>query len=267
MQLLLTLTFFASSITFANAMIKLVGPEETAEDLSRPISQEYEITWYRFKSYYDDGNTQWKVLDIARKYYTNKDSTLTYQNFVQAGKEYLINNMVESQMTFQGMGKILPKLQNALTHYLHERKNKTFNLEEFFKHTCQGQFKQFLKVNIAFEDQPWEVQQKLIHELEEKKRKSPDHHHRHDLHSEEHYIYGHKNHKKEIPEMRKHELRRRFQLEYTGIEWLDDGRRVTDEDYDQEAPAKERRLHNYGFKRDNITDDLVDELLEFELDL
>ena len=257
----------ASMLSAAFGMIKLVGPEETEEDLSKPISHEYEITWYRFRTYFEDGNSQWRVMDIARKYYDNKDTNITYQNFLQAAKEYLINDMAESRMSFQGMGKIIPKLHGALVYYLNPSKNKTFTLEEFFRHTCQRQFKQYLKVSISFKEQPWEVQQKLVHEWEETKRKNKDYMHRHELHHDEHYIMGYKRHEKDIPEMRKDEIRRRFQKVYIGVEWLDDGRRVIDEDYDEEAPSKDRKLHNYGFKRDNITSEQVDELLDFELDL
>ena len=87
-------------VSLTCCMIKLVGPEETTEDITKPISKEQEISFYRFKTYFDDGNTQWGVFDVARKYYVNKDSVITYQNFLQAGKEYLIMQMSESRLSF-----------------------------------------------------------------------------------------------------------------------------------------------------------------------
>ena len=40
---------------------------------------------------------------------------------------------------------------------MNEKKNSSFTLEEFFRHTVQGQFKQYLKSYVKYEDQPWEL--------------------------------------------------------------------------------------------------------------
>lgn len=253
-------------VSTVHSMIKLVGPEAPPEDLSKPIGSEREISFERFKKYFDDGNTQFKVFDIARKYYTNKDSNITYQNFIQAGKEYLISQMADSRMSFQAIGTLITKIQGALTHYLNEDKNKTFTLEEFFRHSVQGQFKHLMKIGIQFHEQPWEVQQKLMKELEEKKEKNA-HGRPHEYDHEEAYIKGYDKHTRDLETMRREEVRRRFQMKYSGVEWLDDGRRVIDEDYDEEKPKKKRNLHRYGFKRDSIPTETVDELLNMELDL
>ena len=213
-----------------SAMIKLVGPEETEEDLTKPISLEREITWYRFRTYFDDGNTQFRVFDIARKYYFSKDSTISFQNFIQAGKEYVMSDMADSQMSFQAIATLVPLVQRSLIHFLNEKKNSTFTLEEFFKHSVQGQFKQFARANLPFNKQPWEIQQKMKHELEEKKLKNPHPHMHHDIDHDERYIKGDTGHAKDLNEMRKDELRRRYQNDYTGVEWQDDGRRVIDDD-------------------------------------
>lgn len=252
----------------SSSPIKLVGPDESTEDLDKPIKEEYMITWYRFKHYFSDGNTQWKVFDIARKYYINKDTNITFANFLQAGKEYIIADLVEKRLSFQALGHLIVQIQPALTYYMNEIKNKTFSLEEFFKHTCQGRFRSFMRVGIDFKDQPWEVQQRLMHELEVKKRKtmhlSSPHHHD----PEQDYIYGH-SHKVErnLDIMRKEEIARRFREVYDNVEWLDDGRRVTDEDYTEEFPTKERTLFKYAQTRENSTKEVVDDLLSLELDM
>lgn len=250
------------------AMIKLVGPDETTEDLTKPISQEREMSWYRFRTYFKDGNTQFRVLDISRKYYDAVDRNITYQEFVKAGKEYVIEDMCLNKMHFKSIAKIIPRLNEAFSQWLHEKKNQSFSLQEYFQHSVQGQFKSYLKGFLAFKDQPWEVQQRLIHELEDKKRKNPHHHHGHELHHEEAYISGKYNgYGKNLTMMRQEELQRRFQQEYGGLEWTDDGRRVIDEDYDAEAPSENRTLHQYRIQKDNLTQDQVDELLMMELDL
>lgn len=260
---LLALTALVSS-----SPIKLVGPDETEEDLNKPIKEEYQITWYRFRHYFADGNTQWKVFEIARKYYINKDTNITFANFLQAGKEYIIADLVNQRLSFQALGHLIVQIQPALVYYMNELKNKTFSLEEFFRHTCQGRFKSFMRVGINFKEQPWEVQQRLVHELEVKKRKtaflSSPHHHD----PEQDYIYGH-SHKvdRNLDLMRKEEIGRRFREVYNQIEWLEDGRRVTDEDYQEEFPTRERTLHKYAQSRENNTKEVVDELLSLELDM
>lgn len=263
----LTLLLLAFSV---RGMIKLVGPEETTEDITKPISKEQEISFYRFKTYFDDGNKQWSVFDIARKYYINKDSNITFQNFIQAGKEYLITQMADSRMSFQAIGKKITKIQPALAYYMNEKKNMTFSLEEFFRHSVQGQFKQFLNVFISYNELPWEIQQQKIHELEaKKKRHGADHPHmKHELETEERMVSGHRHeHTVTVDKLRQNEVRMRYQNEYNGIEWLPDGRRVIDEDYDSLTPSRERNLHKYANKRDQITKEEVDELIDFEMDL
>lgn len=254
-------------VTCASAMIKLVGPDESTEDLSKPIKHEYEITFYRFKAYFDDGNTQWPVFNIARKYYVNKDANITFANFIQAGKEYIIADLLSQQLSFHSLGHLITKIQPSLVYYLNEIKNQTFNLEEFFKHTCHGRFRQFMKVGIDFKDQPWEVQQKMMHTLDMKKRKDMFAHAPHHQDHDETYIYGHKSNHRDLDSMRKEEIGRRFRDVYGGVEWIEDGRRVTDPDYDLEHPTENRTLHRYAQTRENSTKEVVDELLALELDL
>jgi hypothetical protein len=262
-HVLATAAFLA---TFTKAIIKLVGPDESTEDITKPIKNEYEISWYRFKNYFDDGNNQWKVFDIARKYYTNKETNITYQNFIQAGKEYVIEDLVSKRHSFHSTGTLLGKVHMSLVFYMNEKKNETFTLEEFFRHTVQGRFKQFMRVGVEFNDQPWEIQQKLVHDLEVKKRKDMfSHASPHEDH-EETYIYGYKSHNRDIETMRREEIGRRFRSQYAGIEWMEDGRKVTDIDYEEEIPAKERTLHKYAQTRENSTKEIVDELLGLELD-
>lgn len=261
------LACLASLVAFSKAIIKLVGPDESTEDITKPIKNEYEISWYRFKNYFDDGNTQWKVFDIARKYYTNKETNITFQNFIQAGKEYVIYDLVSKRHSFHATGKLLGKVQSSLVYYMNEKKNETFTLEEFFRHTVQGRFKQFIRVGVNFDEQPWEVQQKLMHDLEVKKRKDMFAHAAPHEDHEETYIYGHKSQHRGLDAMRKEEIARRFRAEYGGIEWIEDGRKVTDSDYEEEVPIKERNLHKYANTRENSTKEIVDDLLSIELDM
>jgi hypothetical protein len=246
------------------SMIKLVGPDETTEDITLPIKGERQISFYRFKSYFDDGNSQYRVFGIARKYFINKDVNITHQNFIQAGKEYLMADLADSRYNFKTIAKIAPFVHEALATSLNEHKNVTYSLEEFFRHTVQGQFKQFVKSYMKFEDQPWEIQQKLLKKMAKKKADPnySDHHHDH----EETYITGHKRTTKTVEEMKKEEARRMYSREYVQVEWMEDGRRVIDSDYDQEEPERQRKLHAYHMAaRDRMSIDEVDELLNMDL--
>ena len=76
-----------------------------------------------------------------------------------------------------------------------------------------------MRVGVSFEEQPWEVQQKMIHELEVKKRRdmfshAPHNHHDH----EEQYIYGNKKSHRGLEDIRKQEIGKRFREQYNAIE-------------------------------------------------
>ena len=59
----------------------------------------------------------------------------------------------------------------------------------------------------------------------------------HEIEHEERMISGKPYHYEvSIEKIRQGEIRQRFQNKYNGIEWLPDGRRVIDEDYELEAP-------------------------------
>ena len=49
------------------------------------------------------------------------------------------------------------------------------------------------------------------------------------------------------------------------IEWDEDGRKVTDEDYDDIEPKFQRKLHNARIKRERLDDDEINMLLEEDL--
>lgn len=263
-KLILASGILMGFLAAVQSMIKLVGPDETTEDITVPIKGERQITFYRFKSYFDDGNSQYRVFGIARKYFINKDVNITHQNFIQAGKEYLLADLADSRYNFKTISKIAPYIHEALAYGLNEHKNVTYSLEEFFRHTVQGQFKQMVKGFMKFEDQPWEIQQKLLHKLE-KKKSDPnysDHHHDH----EESYITGHKRTVKTVEDLKKEEARRLYAKEYVQVEWMEDGRRVIDKDYDQEEPERQRRLHEYhSVGRERMSMEEVEELLNMDL--
>lgn len=252
--------------------VRLVGPDDgKEEDITIPIKKEHEISWKRFQAYYDEQNTQWKVISIARKYYETKETNLTYPNFLRAGKEYLIHDLIDGKkLTFKGIAKTIGRIKNSMVHYMNEHKNKTFCLKDFFRFSVQGDFKGYMRIGTAFKDEPWEVQQKLIHELHEKKRnKHGDPHHESEVHSSEAYISGKQGHQSNLDQLRKSELTRRFHQQYSGIEWTDDGRRVVDDDWDEEFPTRERKLHTYHEKKkqDKLDQEEIDKLLDFEVSL
>jgi hypothetical protein len=77
--------------------------------------------------------------------------------------------------------------------------------------------------------------------------------------------FGRKRKHVKVVDLKKKELKRKFEERYKGIEWSLDGRRVVDDDYDDLEPAYERKLHKERLTRDKLNEDEMDMLLDEDL--
>jgi len=69
----------------------------------------------------------------------------------------------------------------------------------------------------------------------------------------------------ELRELKKREVERKIRERYGSIEWKTDGRRVVDEDYDEDEPAYERKLHIGRINKEKLNEEDIDMLLEEDL--
>lgn len=69
----------------------------------------------------------------------------------------------------------------------------------------------------------------------------------------------------ELRDLKQREVERKIRERYGSIEWKTDGRRVSDDDYDEDEPAYERKLHIGRINKEELKDEDIDMLLEEDL--
>jgi len=247
--------------------ISHLSPSEKAEYFKNNPRKEHEppriqseIKYEEFEQMHDSMNytEKFPIFGLTRKYYFNREKNLTSYAFVEACLEYIVQDISSSDesTSFGTLQRLITNIRKSLRQQFLRREKVSFRT--FFYQTIGGGLSHLIHGGRTWKELPQEYREVLEttnpeHTLRERYRKGEDEHRREPQHAE-------------IKHLKHFEIERKVREAYHGVEWEKDGRRVIDEDYDEELPKYERKLHIMKSKvKDELSDDEIDMLLENDL--
>jgi hypothetical protein len=237
-------------------------PKMKRKDNGTLPESEDNLTWDEFQELHDEGNwtKKYKIFEISKKYFPDRTKNITKSLFVTMAREYIIQDLVAAtfKLSFDTIAQLQKLFKKVLWHHFTDVRKTEMSFTDLYRYTIGGSLGRMLHHTVPFDELPLQLQAEI----------EKMHANKTDYELEEMFMMRrHKRRKEsvELIELKKRELKRKFKEKYGHTEWRMDGRRVIDDDYDDLEPAFERKVHLTRLKKDKLTEDEIDELLEEDL--
>ena len=229
---------------------------------STPIPEkEDEITLELFKHMHDQGNwtKKFPIFKLTKHYFPeDKEINITKKQFVNLARDYIVEDLIATRfnLTFNTIVELQSIFKHIFRDHFTDVEAKEMSFEDVYRYTIGGSLGRLLHYKVVFEDLPQQLQE-AIKEM-----------HENDPSDEIEDLMGYRRSRPKpakVLDLKEKEIKRKFKERYEGIEWMSDGRRVIDDDYDDLEPAYERKLHMGRINREKLSEDEIDILLEEDL--
>lgn len=257
---LTTSTFSRGRPNFKSKRYKSRDAQVQNQNDTTVPEHEEDISWDNFQTFHDNGLHQDKfyLLRKAAILYPDREKNITRSQFFIFAKDYLIEDLIggDLKLSLQCIADLRKIFGHAMwDSFTNYNTTKMFSFQDFYRFTIGGVLGHLIHDRVLWDELPAEFQ----HSIEEMYKDK-----------EKHEIYelfgrGKRRGHAKVIDLKKKELKRKFNERYKGMEWSLDGRRVVDDDYDDLEPKYERKLHQERIKRNELDENEMDMLLDEDL--
>ena len=229
-----------------------------------PISEE-QISFSEFEEYHDAGNytEKFPVFKITKRYFKTSKDVVNRKAFIYLGSDFLNYQLAKLNFTIPTLLKMHRFYIKAFNFHFKEGAQANYTFYNCYRYTIRDDFVRAFHRVVGMKQLPEEFKYRmrllhpklLPHEFDE--------------------MFMNYELDWKSPEQIRHQRKvDKFNVEYSGVEWKLDGRKVTDDDYDDPEPAFERenqKIVTDSMKPDALLDrddlDLIVEDLDLDEEL
>jgi len=222
-----------------------------------------ELDYDEWIQYHNERNwtKKYPILGVTQKYFKNATDKISRIQLLNLAVDYMVYEMAhhDIKLSFGCIHEMKRLWRHAFHDYFtdNHHHSKFYNITEIYAYFNGLEFIHIFHMKIEFKDLPKEFRHKL--------REHFSHVRERDFREMFNWLddpHGHKN----DTELKRKRLNDHFYDRYYGVEWKADGRRVTDDDYDDLEPKYERIHHKIRTAKHRLNDDELKELMD-EMDL